>query len=126
MENTQKNEQLNGRVRRATHDDVHAIARLVRRAQIADGIPRIAEPEITELMERGEMIVLATDPEELVAAACLTIARGRGHLAFLVIDPAAHEVETRMLAVAAALSESMRCAPTFGTWTGSAPLRRAS
>src|ERR1700759_965819 len=75
------------RVQRATRADIPAIADLMRRAQAEDGIPRISEAEIGELMAHGQMIVLSNDHDELVAAACLTASAGRGHLAFLVVDP---------------------------------------
>ena len=52
-------------------------------------------------MTRGQMIVLANDGSELVAAACLTTS-GRGHLAFLVVDPDVADVEALMCGAAAA------------------------
>jgi hypothetical protein len=107
-------EETNGRVRRATRSDLPALARLMSRAQMADGVPCISELEIADLMKRGEIIVLATRPEELAAAACLVTSQGRGHLAFLVVDPK-HDssLEARIRGVAAALSESERCEPNF-------------
>jgi N-acetylglutamate synthase-like GNAT family acetyltransferase len=93
-----------GRIRRASPDDVGAISRLVKRAQASDAIPRICEDEIRELMTRGEIIVLGLRPHELVAAACLTKAAGRGHLAFLVVDPAFPGLEDRIRGAAAALA----------------------
>jgi hypothetical protein len=110
-----------GRIRRASPEDVAAIARLVKRAQTSDAIPRICEDEIRTLMTRGEIIVLGLRPRELVAAACLTKAAGRGHLAFLVVDPAFPGLEDRIRGVAAALSDAEDCEPTFAP-----SLRRAS
>jgi len=83
------------------------------RAQGVDGAPRISEGEIGELMTRGEIIVLGLGGPELLAAACLTTARGRGHLAFLVVDPDVPGLEPRIRGVAGALSESERCEPSF-------------
>jgi N-acetylglutamate synthase-like GNAT family acetyltransferase len=104
---------LDGRIRRASSDDVGAIARLAKRAQASDAIPRIDEDDIRTLLTRGEMIVLGLRPHELVAAACLTKAAGRGHLAFLVVDPAYPGLEDRIRGVAAALSDAEDCEPTF-------------
>ena len=102
-----------GCVRRATREDIPAIARLMLRAQIEDGVPRISELEIREQMTSGEIIVLGVEPVELLAAACLTTARGRGRLAFLVVDPRMPELEARIRCVAGALSESESCEQTF-------------
>jgi ribosomal protein S18 acetylase RimI-like enzyme len=103
-----------GRVRRATRSDLPALARLMLRAQAGDGIPRISELELADLMKRGEIIVLAIHPDELAAAACLVTSHGHGHLAFLVVDPAYDAgLEARIRGVAAALSESERCEPNF-------------
>lgn len=101
-----------GRIRHATRDDIAAIRRLMLRAQADDGIPRISEIEIGELMHRGEIIVLDDGPE-LLAAACVTTGGGRGHLAFLVVDPHVPGLEARIRSVAGALSESERCEPSF-------------
>jgi N-acetylglutamate synthase-like GNAT family acetyltransferase len=103
-----KNPSIDGRVRHATTADLPAIARLMRRAQIEDGISRISEPEIADLMVRGEVIVLGVEAEELIAAACLVTTTDRDHLAFVVVDPAAAGVEPRIRGVAASLIESKR------------------
>ncbi len=121
MEQAACHANIGGRIRRATRADIAAIADLMLRAQADDGIPRIGELEIAALMERGEIIVLGLEPGELLAAACLTTAAGRGHLAFLVVDPRFAELEARVRGVAAALSESERCEPGFAS-----SLRRAS
>ena len=102
-------------------DDVSAIWRLMQRAQADDGIPRISEVEIAELMNRGEVIVLGCEGPELLAAACVTTAGGRGHLAFLVVDPRVPGLDARIRSVAGALSESERCEPSFAV-----AFRRAS
>jgi N-acetylglutamate synthase-like GNAT family acetyltransferase len=103
-----------GRIRRATPSDLPAIGRLMVRAHTAAGVVRPSELELAELMKRGEIIVLATSSGELAAAACLTTSHGRGHLAFLVVDPASDSaIEERIRAVAAALSDSERCEPSF-------------
>ena len=102
-----------GRIRRATYEDIPAIRRLMLRAQAEDGVPRISELEIAELMKRGAIIVLGIDALELLAAACLTTAGGRGHLAFLVVDPAVPGLEARIRGVAGGLSEAERCAQSF-------------
>jgi N-acetylglutamate synthase-like GNAT family acetyltransferase len=102
-----------GRIRHATRDDIAPIRRLMLRAQADDGVPRISEPEIAELMNRGEIIVLDSGDNEVLAAACLTTHAGRGHLAFLVVDPRIPDLETRIRSVAGALSESERCEPSF-------------
>lgn len=107
------NGNVDGRIRRADRNDIPAIARLMLRAQAEDGIPRISEIEIGELMCRGEIIVLGVEADELVAAACLTTSRRRGHLAFLVVDPAVVGLDARIRSVAAALSDSESCEPTF-------------
>ncbi|MFT3694617.1 MAG: hypothetical protein QM831_15820 [Kofleriaceae bacterium] len=100
-------------IRRATSADIHLIAELVGRACHADHIPRISEVELAALLVRGEMLVLATSPDSLGAAACLTTAHGHGHLAFLVVDPDMPELEVRMRAVAGALCEAECCQPAF-------------
>jgi len=107
------NGNVDGRIRRAIRADIPAIARLMRRAQSEDAIPRISEVEIGELMTRGEIIVLGVEPDELVAAACLRTSGARGHLAFLVVDPHVVGLEARIRGVAAALSDSEGCEPTF-------------
>jgi len=107
------NGNVDGRIRHATRADVPAIARLMLRAQADDGIPRISELEIAELMTRGEIIVLGVEPHELLAAACLTTAGGRGRLAFLVVDPRVPGLDARIRCVAGALSESERCEQSF-------------
>ena len=107
------NSNVDGRIRRAVTADIAAIGRLARRAQLDDGLPRPSEDDIRALMSRGAIIVLGIEPHELVAAACLTTTNGRGHLAFLVIDPATPGVEARIRGVAAALSDAEDCEPAF-------------
>jgi len=106
-----------GRIRRATREDVPAIARLVRRAY-PDENARFSEAEIGELLTRGEIIVLGVEPPELVAAACLTSEADDGRLVFLVVDPSVGGLDARMRSVALALGEARR---TFAL-----PMRRAS
>lgn len=99
------------RIRRATPADLPKISELMVRACNTDHLPRVSA-----LLSRGEMLVLATAPETVSAAACLTTANGRGQLAFLVVDPARpdmSELEERMRAVAAALCEAECCRPAF-------------
>lgn len=93
------------RLRTGTHGDIPAIARLIHRANAANGVPHIGEQELEAVAGRGQLIVLQLRPDEVVAAAC--VARGRG-LVFLVIDPAvaSPQLEHRMISVADALSES--------------------
>lgn len=83
------------------------------RACNTDHLPRVSDVELAALLSRGEMLVLATAPETISAAACLTTANGRGQLAFLVVDPDMPELEERMRAVAAALCEAECCRPAF-------------
>ncbi|HUJ63179.1 MAG TPA: hypothetical protein VLX92_31995 [Kofleriaceae bacterium] len=64
-------------------------------------------------MNRGEIIVLGLDAHDVIAAACLTTTGGRGHLAFLVVDPAVPELDERIRGVAGGLSEADRCEPSF-------------
>ena len=109
------NGEQDGRIRWGRNADVPAIARLMRRVQRYDNIPRASEVDIVELMRRGEIIVLGLTPGELVAAACVTTSNGHGHLAFLVVDPEIDGLEARIRGVAAAVSESERCAPTFAS-----------
>jgi N-acetylglutamate synthase-like GNAT family acetyltransferase len=96
-----------GRIRRATREDIPAIARLVRRAY-PDGNARFSEAEIGELLTRGEIIVLAVRPPELVAAACLTSQADDGRLVFLVVDPEVGDLDARIRSVATALGEARR------------------
>ena len=93
------------RIRSGRHDDLPALARLMYRANAADGHPQIDEDELDEVARRGELIVLDLQPDELAAAACVAVGRG---LVFLVIDPevASPALEDRMLGVAHALCES--------------------
>jgi hypothetical protein len=109
MENSQtvtEGEQVvTTRIRSGRHDDLPALARLMYRANAADGRPQIDEDELDEVARRGELIVLDLQPDELAAAACVAVGRG---LVFLVIDPeiASPALEDRMLGVAHALCES--------------------
>jgi hypothetical protein len=95
------------RLRFGTNDDVPAIARLMRRANVVDRIPHIDERELGAVADRGQLLVLQLGTDEVAAAAC--VAPGRG-LVFLVIDPevATPDLEHRMIAVAGALCESDR------------------
>jgi hypothetical protein len=101
------------RLRTGKHDDIPAIARLMDRANAADRIPRIDEHELEAVADRGQLIVLQLEPDEVAAAAC--VATGRG-LVFLVIDPdlASPELERRMIGVADALCESERSSSRRG------------
>ena len=69
-------------------------------------MPRISEDEIRALMTCGEIIVLGLRPQAIVAAGCLTSGAGRGHLAFLVVDPAFPGLEDRIRGTAAALTDA--------------------
>ena len=94
------NAAVDGRIRRATRDDVPAIARLVRRA----GRERsVTEAELAELAARGDVIVLGIDGSELVAMAC--VARSAE---LVVVDPDTTGLDARMRSVAAALAEAVR------------------
>jgi hypothetical protein len=95
------------RLRFGTQDDIPAIARLMARSHAIDGIPRIDRQELEAIADRGQLIVLQVEADELAAAAC--VATGRG-LIFLTIDPevATTELEHRMIGVAEALCESER------------------
>ena len=87
--------------------DLPAIGRLIHRANAVDRSPHIDANELELVAERGQLLVLEGDREELAAAAC--VAPGRG-LVFLVLDPehASPELELRMIGVADALCESTR------------------
>jgi hypothetical protein len=97
------------RLRTGRHDDIPAISRLILRANLADHVPRIDDHELEAVADRGHLIVLPLDRDELAAAAC--VATGRGVI-FVVIDPrvASPELEHRMIAVADALCESEQSA----------------
>lgn len=91
---------VDGRIRRATRDDVPAIARLVRRAGREQAI---SEAELAELAARGDVIVLGIDASELVAMACVTRS-----VELVVVDPGTTGLDARMRSVAAALAEAVR------------------
>ena len=93
------------RLRNGGREDIPAIARLLQRANAADGAPRIGEDELAAVADRGQLIVLQLRPDELAAAVCVTSGRG---IAFLVIDPeiVSRELEHRMISVADAVWES--------------------
>jgi hypothetical protein len=100
------NGNTDGRIRWATRADVPAIARLLRRAYADDKRPRISDAELEDVMARGELIVLAVQPGEVLAAACLATARGHGRLTFIVTAPGIPGLDARMRGVAAALEEA--------------------
>jgi len=93
------------RLRTGRHDDIPAIARLIHRANAANGTPHIDEHELEMVAGRGQLIVLQLQPDEVAAAACVAAPRG---LVFLVIDPAimTSQLEHRMLGVADAVCEA--------------------
>jgi N-acetylglutamate synthase-like GNAT family acetyltransferase len=91
---------VDGRIRRATRDDVPAITRLVRRAGREASV---READLIELAVRGDVIVLGVEPSELVAMACVTRS-----IELVVVDPDATGLDARMRSVAAALAEAVR------------------
>jgi N-acetylglutamate synthase-like GNAT family acetyltransferase len=95
------------RVRSARRDDRWEIAALIDRAMT---MPHADADDLEDLLEGGHLLVLDV-AGEIRGVACVRLERRRGHLGFLVIDPAleGQGLEERLRGVASALCEARGC-----------------